>query len=287
MLKYLLLCFCLTFSNPTAISSSADSTELHLGKLSLVGATVATSFAGSYYLVLKNGWWNEQGQEFHFENDFEYALNLDKLGHFYGGYLISELFRDGLQWSGVSETPSYIWAGGLSSLVQVAIDIKDGYAPSWGYSIWDVGAGTLGGFFPMLQRYVPGFDYLTLKFSYWKNSDAYWVDHGGSTHIDDYVNQSYWISLDLHRWLGSPNYFPDWLQPSFGMSINEEPYTIGPGHGHWEFYVSLDWNMPAWLKPKSHHGQRWVHYLNTWKFPSPTLQFYPHWELSLAYPILF
>ena len=34
----------------------------------------------------------------------------------------------------------------------VAIDVKDGFAPKWGFSVFDVLSGTLGGFLPMAER---------------------------------------------------------------------------------------------------------------------------------------
>jgi hypothetical protein len=32
--------------------------------------------------------------------------------------------------------------------------MKDGYSPEWGFSIFDVLSGSLGGFYPMAKRYV-------------------------------------------------------------------------------------------------------------------------------------
>ena len=84
--------------------------------------------------------------------------------------MLGECFYEAYYWAGISEFKSYLFAGLSAMATHVAIDVKDGFAPSWGFSVFDVLSGTLGGFFPMMERYVPVFKYVDLKWSYWINT---------------------------------------------------------------------------------------------------------------------
>jgi hypothetical protein len=139
----------------------------------------------------------------------------------------------------------------------------------------------------MLKRYTPGFDYVDLKISYWRNSEAYWRA-SGATHLDDYMNQTYWFALDAHRLLNH-KVWPDWIRPALGASINgsrDAPADFD-AEKSWEFYFSLDWHLSGMYTPEDKTWKRLLWYLDRVKFPSPTVKFYPHWELQLAYPIVF
>ena len=83
-----------------------DTTELSVAKGVGVASTVLIAYGAAYWLVFQKGWWDEQGSDFHFENDFDYALNLDKFGHFASGVMMGESFYEGYRWAGISEFKS-------------------------------------------------------------------------------------------------------------------------------------------------------------------------------------
>lgn len=271
--------------------AAPDSAQLHPYRLAAVASLSTIAFVGSYYLVFKEGWWDSSGNRFHFENDFEYAKNVDKAGHFFSGVLLGEGFYDGFRWSGVSEFRSYLLAGSMASLVHVGIDVKDGYSPEWGYSVWDVLAGSLGGFYPMAKRYVPGFQFIDYKFSYWKNSDAYWDQPGDHTGIftDDYCNQTHWLSFKVNRMLPKvvEPFWPDWLAVAAGLSVQDTIFRGGAGAkaAKREYYLGLDWDLEGAIKPKTVFAKRVVRYLNYIKLPAPALQIYPQRKIYWVYPI--
>ena len=129
--------------------------------------------------------------------------------------------------SGLSEFRSYLFAGLSAMATHIAIDVKDGYSPAWGFSIFDVLSGTLGGFLPMAERYVPIFKYVDLKWSYWINSTYYYDKHthrGEAIFTDDYVNETFWASFKPYRLLPSvvQKYYPSWLAFAVGLSIDEK-----------------------------------------------------------------
>ena len=267
-----------------------DTTEPSVAKGVGVASTVLIAYGAAYWLVFKKGWWDEEGSRFRFENDFDYALNLDKLGHFASGVMMGESFYEGYRWAGISEFYSYLFAGLSAFATHVAIDVKDGYSPEWGFSIFDVLSGTLGGFLPMAERYVPVFKYIDLKWSYWINSNAYYDqehDASGGVFTDDYVNQTFWLSLKPYRMLpeAARKYYPSWLAIAVGLSIDDRVFTKEP-HPHREVYIALDYDLEA-FRPQSRLARTIVKALNYFKLPAPTIQVYPEFHWYLLYPIKF
>lgn len=61
------------------------------------------------------GWWQGPRAPFRFENDWTYALNIDKLGHAYGAYVLSHLFSYSMDWSGFTHSTS-IYYGSVMGL---------------------------------------------------------------------------------------------------------------------------------------------------------------------------
>ena len=272
--------------DPTDVSP-----EIKPWRFAGVASLTLIAYGAAYGFVFQKGWWDENGgRGFHFENDFEYALNLDKLGHFAAGVVIGETFYEGYRWAGASEFQSYLFAGFTALATHIAIDIKDGFAPKWGFSIFDVLSGGIGGFLPMAERYVPLFKYIDLKWSYWINSNAYY-DHehaaSGGIFTDDYVNQTYWLSVKPYRMLpeAARKYYPSWLAIAFGLSIDEKVFTKQP-HPRRELYIALDYDLEA-FRPQSRMARTIIKALNYFKLPAPTIQVYPEFHWYLLYPIKF
>ena len=272
--------------DPTDIKS-----EIEPAKLFGVASLTLIAYGAAYGFVFEKGWWDDNGgRGFHWENDFDYALNLDKFGHFAAGVVIGESFYEGYRWAGASEFQSYLFAGLTALATHIAIDIKDGFAPSWGFSIFDVLSGGLGGFLPMAERYVPLFKYIDLKWSYWINSNAYYdQEHqaSGGVFTDDYVNQTFWLSVKPYRLLpeSARRYYPSWLAFAIGLSIDDKVFT-GESHPRREVYLALDYDLEA-FRPQSRLARYLVKMLNYFKLPAPTIQVYPEFHWYLLYPIKF
>lgn len=262
--------------------------QISVPKTVAIASLTAVAYGAAYVLVFKKGWWDEEGNHFHFENDFEYAKNVDKLGHFSSGVLMGELFYEGYHWAGVSEFYSYLFAGTSAFMTHVAIDVKDGFAPQWGFSVFDVLSGTLGGFYPMAKRYIPWFKYIDLKWSYWINSQSYYDNSDTGVFTDDYVNQTYWCSFKIYRMLpyGARRYYPEWLAVAAGLSIDGEVFEKGKGHGSYEVYVALDYDLES-FRPRERWARDLIKALNYIKWPAPTVQVYPDVKFLLLYPIKF
>ena len=267
--------------------------QIEPGKLFGVASLTLIAYGAAYGLVFEKGWWSgDESRGFHFENDFDYALNLDKLGHFAAGVAIGEFFYEGYRWAGTSEFQAYLFAGLSALATHIAIDVKDGFAPEWGFSIFDVLSGGLGGFLPMAERYVPAFKYIDLKWSYWINTNAYYNhehDASGGIFTDDYVNHTYWLSLKPYRLLpeAARKYYPSWLAIAVGLSIDDSIFLEEPHpKPHREVYIALDYDLEA-FRPQSRMARTIIKALNYFKLPAPTIQVYPEFHWYLLYPIKF
>ena len=266
---------------------AGDARRVNGWRLGLV-CGAAASTVGATYLYLKQTWWKEKTTSFHFDNgaDLKYALNLDKFAHFYCGLIVADLFYGSLRWANLSES-SAIWLGvGLGAFVQIAIEMKDGFSPRWGFSPYDVGAGIAGSFLYASQHYVPMMKNLDVKFSYYRRSDYYYTHlktDGTGTWNDDYVNQTYWLSFKINNVLSSSleRYWPDWLAVAVGMGVDEtlSGYDVDhperAGKGNIEMYLALDWDITNILPSKSPVWEAIKHYLNYFKFPAPAIRITP------------
>jgi hypothetical protein len=256
-----------------------DTASAHINafRFGLVSAGAMSSLVASY-IYIRNSWWSENPQKFHLDNgpDMQYALNLDKLGHVFGGAITADVFGGALRWSGVPEEDSYLYAAAFSGFVQIAIEIKDGFAPRYGFSILDVASGVTGGFLPYAQRWSPFFAALDLKFSYWRRSERYWQNTNHANWNDDYINQTYWLSFRVHDLLPQAwkSWWPRFLELSIGASIDE--HVDGAGGGHVELFIAPDIDLTAFVPHDSGILYSIFHFLNYIKFPTPAVRIMPH-----------
>lgn len=268
------------FSPSFARANSPNDTlpqKISPGRTAII-AGAASSTLGATYIFLQNAWWKETSQGFHFDNgrDLKYARNLDKAAHFLGGVIYSDIFFQSLRWAHFPEKKAYLYGALFGIFVQAAIEIKDGYAPRWGFSPWDVTLGSAGSFLPMAQRYWKPLSVLDIKFSYYKRYNTYFDFNPNGHTIDDYINQTYWASLKVHKLLPEKagRYWPRWLAIAGGLSIDET--TDGMGGGNIEFFLALDYDLSAIIPKKRPFWNKTFHFLNYIKLPAPAIRFSPN-----------
>ena len=261
-------------------------------RLVIVSGSFTASLYGAYYYV-ENNWWADQENTFHFDNgpDLTYALNVDKAGHFMGGLQSADIFASSMRWSGISNKKSLWYGAFFGSGLQLAIEIKDAYAPYWGFSKWDLAIGSAGAFWPLFQHYNDKLKAIKFKFSYYKHSNIYWElekQRGKEVNRyswqDDYPNQTYWISLDVN-YLTDYCCWPDWLHIAVGFGLDDNQYlnnNFTKKGGNNEWYIALDYDIPKLLKNWDSSTAKTIkHWFNYFHFPSPTIriipkiQFYP------------
>lgn len=200
-----------------------DSVRVDPLRLSFVGVTTATTVV-LVHLYQKGAWWQGERQPFHFENDWVYALNIDKLGHMYGSYVIANVSKSALSWSGVNSRNSLVY-GSLTGLAyQLYVELEDGFHKDYGFSPGDAMADIAGAMLPLAQAAFPVLQNVTLKWSYMPSKSYINALHSqkGRVFIDDYEGQTYWLSMDPHFLLsdGLSKSIPKWLGVSLGFGAH-------------------------------------------------------------------
>jgi len=293
---FAVLLLAISFSRAETIQDSVEY-EIKPVRLAVITGSIAATYTAIYLIYLKEGWWSES-EGFNFKDDFEYASNLDKFGHFYTGVIFGHLFTMSYDWVGMSPFASTLWAGVTLGLTQILIEFKDGFSP-YGYSKWDAIAGSLGGFYAMGKRFIPAMQYVDYKFVYWRNNREYWKmggeDNGGSltgadgVWVDDYYggNQTHWLSFKVAKMLPSAtrDYYPQWLAFAFGWGIDDGRFYEESGYrSKYEYYISPDYDLEAIFRPKKTWSKNLITILNHVKFPAPTLRIYPKAKFFPLHP---
>ncbi|MCU0423713.1 MAG: YfiM family protein [Bacteroidia bacterium] len=270
------------------VVQASDTTKVNKTRLYMVAGATTLTLAGTYY-YLQNVWWNEDKTSFKidWDMDYRYARNLDKTGHFFGGMITAELFDAAFIWAGVPKKRSIWYAAAAGNVIQTFIELKDAFAPTYGFSLGDWGAGTLGSCIPLLQHYYPKTKAITFKMSYYRHHDYYYQQFPYAQLIDDYMNQTYWLSVSVNDWLpkGSriEKIWPDFLTIAGGWGTDEtlNYYYKGvnleenKGKGREEFYLSIDVDWRKIIKQRTTFNRVLSYSLNCIKLPMPTVRFAP------------
>jgi len=286
-----ILLFLVLFS--LSLFPQQNTNKVNKGRMLIVSSALGLALTGSY-LYIENSWWADKQIPFHFDDgtDLKYALNVDKAGHFMGGIEATDFFSSSMQWAGMNEKKSLWYGAFFGSSLQLAIEMKDAYAPYWGFSKWDLALGSTGAFWPVAQYYNDDLKAVNFKFSYYKRSNIYWEldrQRGKETNKyawqDDYPNQTYWITFDVNHFTETCCW-PDWLNVAIGFGLDDTQYlnehnTKTGGNNEW--YIALDYDIPKMLKKwNSPTGKKIKQWLNYVHFPAPTIRISPKLEF---YPL--
>lgn len=195
------------------------------------------------HLYQQKAWWSNQRTEFHFQDDWGYALWIDKVGHAYGAMLIQHGISAGLEAANL-EAEQCVWYGSLAAFsFQTFIEIEDGFGPQWGFSPGDFYGDVFGSAYPVLQYYVPFFKNIMFKASYWPKDLNKTNPNSGQKHIivDDYHGQKFWVSARMKNLLPESiaEFWPEFLMLAVGMGVKN---LDGSGGGQREFYIALDFD---------------------------------------------
>lgn len=227
-----------------------------------------------------NAWWKDNRGPFNVQEDWPYALQVDKLGHIWAGYAMSTLLSDMLMECGMAEEPSIVAGSALGLAYQTYVEVEDGYAQKWGFSPSDAISNALGAGFRVAQHYVPVLENFTPRWSYVPSS---WVgdrdlNNRPRTFIDDYNSTTFWLACDVERLLPTKasDYWPDWMMVSVGYGIRDYEVVLANGSlaaPQARFMVGLDYNWVRILPPLP-GVLNWVRQsLNYLRLPGPTLEF--------------
>lgn len=239
-------------------------------KLSIIGGATIGGFL--YGHALQNDiWWKGEKSSFHFnwDEDWKYSLGADKLGHFYFPYVVTNIYSQLFQWSGIEKKNSLLYAGLLAISYQTYIEVRDGFSKQWGFSWGDFAANTLGAAYPYIQEEIPALKNFNFKVSYYPSTRFRQNSH--SVIIDDYESTYHWLSINVYSYLPESikDFWPSFINLAAGHSVK----FLDTGGKH-EIYIALDWNL------EELPGDFWLwkilkKNLNYYHFPSPAVRITP------------
>jgi len=222
--------------------------------------------------------------DFHFINDNQEWLQMDKAGHFYSSYHIGRMGAELLQWSGSDKKKQLVYGAGLGFAFLTAVEVMDGFSSEWGASAGDVIANAAGtGLFVSQeliwqeQRIIPKFSFHTTRFA------DYRPDVLGRSLAEqilkDYNGQTYWLSINLYSFFKDSK-IPKWFNLAVGYGAdgmisgnvkNQDLFLNQNEFQKRQFYLSFDVYFSK-IKTKSHLLQTVFSVLNVLKIPAPTLE---------------
>ena len=255
-------------------SLPSDTTKVSPYRLAIVGGLSVGGFVLGH-VALGNLWWKGEQSDFHFDwqDDWVYALGADKLGHFYTPYVGTDIYRQGLEWVGMSKEASLWWSAGLASGYTTYVEIRDGFSKEWGFSWGDFIANNLGVGWRVAEYYEPWLENLRWKISY-EASDAF-KEGAYNAIVDDYESTYHWVSLNVNNMLPEDwqAWWPNWMNLALGHSV--KGVRAHNGSGYHELYLSLDWNTEG--LPGNGSFWNWLkRTMNYYHLPAPAIRIAPN-----------
>jgi hypothetical protein len=268
----------------TGDGSPRDSAEIDKKKMAWVLGSSAVVYSGllSYLHFI---WYTDVPRApFHFYNDSKGYNQIDKLGHAYGAYLEGYVGMKAFRWAGVNRKKAAWYGATMGFMLQLPIEIWDGIHEGWGFSMYDVGANTVGALLLVGNEYAFGEQRLLYKFSfsrspYAKMANGY-LGNGFDELFNDYNGHSYWLSYGLRDLTGIKK-IPQWLNLAvgygaggmFGEFENRSYYdgvALPEVERYRRFMLSLDVNF-AKIPTRNRFLKTILNNMFVVKMPLPTL----------------
>ncbi len=286
-----ILLFCLScrtlFSQDTLVTSAPESQTIDRNRLTGVLAAQGTLYVASV-TGLYFAWYSQNPlSSFHFFNDNQEWMQMDKVGHFVTANYISRLGYHTYRWSGLDEKRSAWFGAGLGFAYLLNIELLDAFSTGWGFSPGDLAANTLGISTFLAQQLLWREQRFSFKYSFHRSSyPPLRPDLLGKNLIQemvkDYNGQSYWFSVNISSFLPERTKFPVWLNLAAGYGAEgmvgantsgTPPDQLPPGISPYrQFYLSLDVDLTRIPTNKS-----WLKTLFTVfsfiKIPAPAIEF--------------
>ncbi len=257
-------------------------------KLSLVSTAHVVGY-GTSLLFLNEAWYkNYPRSSFHFHNDWQQWLQMDKAGHVFSAYQLSRFGFYSFRWAGTDHTKSALWGSISGSVFLTTVEILDGFSTEWGASVPDFAANTLGALLFAGQQILWQEQKITLKYSYGNSSEAtYRPDLLGNNLperiLKDYNGMRIWISANPASFMPSKDFFPPWLNVSVGYGAagilggvsNPEVYNNTPLpalNRYRRFFISPDIDL-ARLNTPYPFLNKVLTTVNMIKIPAPALEY--------------
>lgn len=262
-----------------ATQSSAQDSLVNKKRLNIVRyGALATYSIGM--IGLNEAWYSQSPrQSFQFFNDAAEWKQMDKVGHVFSAFQLSNTSYKMLTWANSKEKKRALVSAVAGFSILSSIEIFDGFSSSYGASLTDVAANATGSL--LFYSQMIGWKEIRVhpKFSFTRSNVAPLrpevLGDGLSQEIlKDYNGQTYWLCVDMDKFMR----FPKWLNLAVGYGADNMKYArdsenrIEGFNPSRQFYLSLDFDLTA-VKTKSKLVKGLVYVVNMVKLPAPTLEF--------------
>lgn len=276
----LMLIPCFVLGQQSSFWKASDTLNKPRRNLLIVSETVAVT---GTLVALNELWYSDYPRRnFHFTNDNNQWLQLDKMGHVVGSYYLGKVGMDLLNWAGVSKKNQLIYGATAGLTFATAIEVLDGFSSEWGFSWGDAASNALGAGILIGQELLWDEQRIKLKYSFHQTSyAAQRPEVLGSGLLEqtlkDYNGQTYWLSANLWSF-NKESSIPKWLNIAVGyggegMLYGEDnPTNVIPQNPYRQFYLSFDIDLVK-IKTNSKFLKNLFSVVNFIKIPAPTLEF--------------
>ncbi|WP_298395891.1 DUF2279 domain-containing protein [Flavobacterium sp.] len=245
-----------------------------------------TAVASAGLVGLNQLWYADYPKSsFHFINDNDEWLQMDKAGHVFSAYHLGSYGANALKWSGSSKKNQLLYGSSVGFAFLTVVEVFDGFSQEWGASSGDLIANAGGTALYVSQellweeqRIVPKFSFHTTSFAAVRPNTL------GSTLseqiLKDYNGQTYWLSMNLHSFFKTSK-VPKWLNLAVGYgakglvagrSETAADLSLPFYKRERQFYLSLDADLTK-IQTKSHFLKTFFSIFNAIKIPAPTIEF--------------
>ncbi len=285
----LVFCFVLRSFFVEAFVVPADSSSNKKTRKIIFGTSAAV-IAGGSLVYLNQAWYKPYSTgNFHFFQDGNEWLQMDKMGHFWSTYQTGRLMIQSMRWAGFSEGKSQL-IGGFSGLYYMtAVEIMDGFSSGYGFSWGDMGANLAGSYLAFFQAHVWKEERVAVKFSFHQTSFPKYREELLGKNLSeqvlkDYNGQTYWLTANIASFLKPETRFPKWINVAFGfgasgMISGSDNYVYVGADGkvvgnerYRRYFLSLDIDLTK-VPVKSRFLRSIFSALNCLKIPFPAVEF--------------
>lgn len=242
---------------------------------------------GVAYTAMSIAWYrNYPRTQFHFFNDNHEWSQIDKAGHFLGGYSSGRGMIALFKWSGLNRRKSAIYGGLIGGLSLVPVELLDGFAATWGASwgdiVADMGGGVLAAANELAwseQRIQVGVSYHPTPYADVRPDlfgDKY------TRYLKDYNGHTAWLNFRIHSFLPESKFkekYPRWLGLSLGYGANGLLGGYGTGitqairdREYRQYYLGLDFDLSA-IPTRSGGLRLLLDILDFIHLPSPAVEY--------------
>ncbi|MCX6350956.1 MAG: DUF2279 domain-containing protein [Bacteroidetes bacterium] len=288
-----------TFSAPKTKLDSVEIPKQNNKKVMLVAGASLGLYTTSMVLLNQTWYANYPRSKFHWFDDNQEWLQMDKIGHGFVSYYEGMIGIRMLEWTGMPHRKAAIYGGVWGILMQTPIEVLDGYSSEWGASKGDLLANVSGTALLLGQELAFKRQVVLPKVSFQLTPYAkYRPNVLGSSYperlLKDYNGQTYWLTLSTHDIYKK---LPDWLSLAAGIGAdgmiggnfnpsldkNNNPYPTFTRQR--QYYFSLDVNT---YKIKTHNKtmRAVLDAVAFIKFPAPSVEYNAtskKWNLYLLY----